>query len=307
MRESLALYQRRFKDRRVPLPLVKTYIRVLLTGLDYLHTTCRTVHTDLKLENIMVAFEDQSVLADFMDSRFEPEHGHYQDHQLKPVPYKIDKTGRPIYQSCTDFGPLKSLRSIPQFVDFGSALRLPEDDDWGFWAIQADHYRAPEVILGNGWQFPADIWNFGVLLWDLISGKELFCHIHDDQGRYDPRRHIAEMIALLGPPPPEIIQRYQYMQGYAWPEPVRREDGKVCETSEDYFDGPFFDDNGRFLYEDLIPNRKLEDTVPSFLEGEEKESFLDLARNMLIWHPDYRKRAGELAEHPFLQGKKTRI
>ncbi|PYI04670.1 kinase domain protein [Aspergillus sclerotiicarbonarius CBS 121057] len=293
MREPLSMYQQRFNDRRMPLPLIKTYIRALLTGLDYLHEECRTVHTDLKLENIMVSFEDPTVLADFMDAQLE-----------KPMAFKIDSTGRPVYQSRNDFGPLKSLRSIPQLVDFGVATRLEEDDDWGVWPIQPDHYRAPEVILGNGWQMSVDIWNLGVLLWDMIEGKEPFQHIHDQQGRYDAKLHIAEMIALLGPPPPEILQRYQYMREYSWPEPVRREDDRICETADEYFCGPFFDHNGRFLYEDLIPERKLGDTV-SFLEGEEREAFLDLAKGMLVWHPDVREKAGELAGHPFLQPKQT--
>lgn len=61
---------------------------------------------------------------------------------------------------------------------------------------------------------------------------------------------------------------------------------------------------GRFLYEDLIPDRKLGDTVSS-LEGEEREAFLDLAKGMLTWHPYERKTAGELAGHPFLQPKQT--
>ncbi|OKO89274.1 Dual specificity protein kinase CLK4 [Penicillium subrubescens] len=258
----------------------------------------------------MVSFEDPTVLADFMDSQL-----------TKPMAFKIDSAGRPVYQSLNDFGPLKSLRSIPQLVDFGLATRLEEDDDWGVWPIQPDHYRAPEVILGNGWQMPADIWNLGVLLWDMIEGRELFQHIHDHEGRYDAKLHIAEMIALLGPPPPEVIQRYQYMREYSWPKPVRREDGRVCETAEEYFCGPFFDEKGiamvpisiglfsdsqnilgRFLYEALIPDRKLCDT-PSFLGGKEKELFLDLAKEMLVWHPDARKKAGELAGHPFLQPK----
>lgn len=45
MRESLSMYQQRFDHKKLPLPLVKTYIRALLTGLDYLHRSCRTVHT----------------------------------------------------------------------------------------------------------------------------------------------------------------------------------------------------------------------------------------------------------------------
>jgi hypothetical protein len=157
----------------------------------------------------------------------------------------------------------------------------------------------------------------------MVEGKELFQHIHDEQGRYDAKLHLAEMIALLGPPSPEIIQRYQCMREYSWPEPVRREDGRVCETAEEYFCGPFFEKNGntrapilntlfsdsrnvlgRFLYQNLIPNRRLGDTV-SFLEGEEKEAFLDLAKGMLVWRPDCRKTAGELARHPFPQLEQT--
>jgi hypothetical protein len=101
----------------------------------------------------MVTFEDPAVLGDFMDAQLE-----------KPMAFKVDPAGRPVYQSRNDFGPLRSLRSIPQLVDFGLTTRLEEADDWGVWPIQPDHYRAPEVILGNGWQMPADIWNIGVLV-----------------------------------------------------------------------------------------------------------------------------------------------
>lgn len=45
MREPLSMYQRRFHDRKMPLPLIKIYIRGLLTGLEYLHKRCRIVHT----------------------------------------------------------------------------------------------------------------------------------------------------------------------------------------------------------------------------------------------------------------------
>jgi hypothetical protein len=85
----------------------------------------------------------------------------------------------------------------------------------------------------------------------MIEGKELFQHIHDQQGRYDAKLHIAEMIALLGPPHPEVIQRYQFMREYSWPQPVRREDDRLCETAEEYFGGPFFDNNGMIILDSL--------------------------------------------------------
>lgn len=37
-------------------------------------------------------------------------------------------------------------------------------DQTGIYPIQPDHYRAPEVILGCGWDSKADIWNFGVMV-----------------------------------------------------------------------------------------------------------------------------------------------
>lgn len=44
MREPIWLYQRRFRDRIIPIQIVKTYIYFFLVGLDYLHTSCRIVH-----------------------------------------------------------------------------------------------------------------------------------------------------------------------------------------------------------------------------------------------------------------------
>ncbi|PKX96865.1 uncharacterized protein P174DRAFT_457614 [Aspergillus novofumigatus IBT 16806] len=125
MREPLSTYQLCFDDRKMPLPLIKAYIHVLLTGLNYLHKECRIVHTgkliiDLKLENIMVSYKDPTMLADFMDSQLE-----------KLMAFKIDLTGRPVYQPCDDFGPLKSLRTT----------RLEEDDDWGVWPIRSTPSR----------------------------------------------------------------------------------------------------------------------------------------------------------------------
>ncbi|KAF7118433.1 hypothetical protein CNMCM5793_007950 [Aspergillus hiratsukae] len=243
---------------------------------------------DLKLENIMVTFEDPAVLEDFMNSQFD-----------QPMQYKIDSTGRPVYRCHNDFGPLRNLVNIPKIVDFGLATRL-DCDDWGIYPIQPDHYRAPEVILGCGWRMSADIWNLGVLLWDIMQGKELFQQVYDKQGQYDAKAHLAEILGLFGSPPTELIARAQSMLGYKWPEPIRREDGEVCECAEQYFGGPFFNEHGRFLHDELIPDRNLEDTVP-FLKEKDRENFLVILRMMLAWLPEERKTAGELMEHPFLR------
>lgn len=45
MREPLWIFQRRFVDRSLPLPIAKAYIYFFLVGLDYLHSECKVVHT----------------------------------------------------------------------------------------------------------------------------------------------------------------------------------------------------------------------------------------------------------------------
>lgn len=60
---------------------------------------------------------------------------------------------------------------------------------------------------------------------------------------------------------------------------------------------------GKFLLEDLIPDRNLADTLPSLKETE-RESFLSFEKMMLAWLPEERKTARELMEHPFLQRPK---
>ena len=105
---------------------------------------------DIKLDNIMVGFEDSSVIEDFVQA---------QDHN--PMPRKV-LDGHSIYRSHNDFGPLRAKYVLPKIADFG----LAQYDTEGLQRhpIQPDHYRAPEVILGACWTYSADIWNLGVLV-----------------------------------------------------------------------------------------------------------------------------------------------
>lgn len=110
---------------------------------------------DLKLENILVSCENPATIKQFAEK------------QMKcGMQRKIDSTGRAVYLSAGDFGALNiaSLRLlVPMITDFGHAQRLPALAS-GFSAIQPDQYRAPEVILGCGWTYSADIWNLGLLV-----------------------------------------------------------------------------------------------------------------------------------------------
>ncbi|XP_051950710.1 SRSF protein kinase 1-like [Xyrauchen texanus] len=45
----------------LPLPCVKSIIQQVLQGLDYLHTKCQIIHTDIKPENILMSVDEQYV------------------------------------------------------------------------------------------------------------------------------------------------------------------------------------------------------------------------------------------------------
>lgn len=88
-------------------------------------------------------------------------------------------TGRTIYRCHNDFGALdwRELKNmVPKITDFGLSMHLGhtlpggkiEGQQFGIYPIQPDHYRAPEVILGCGWDFKADIWNFGVMVRNMF-------------------------------------------------------------------------------------------------------------------------------------------
>ncbi|RLL95593.1 hypothetical protein CFD26_102340 [Aspergillus turcosus] len=249
-----------------------------------------------------MTFENEDVLPNFLKEQI----------TNCPMQCKTDETtGQTVYRCHNDLGPLdwRELRKmLPKIADFGLATHLTVNSDGkagkgevGLHPIQSDQFRAPEVILGCGWSFSADIWNFGVLAWNIIERTELFRQVHDAQGHYNPKAHLAEMIALLGPPPKQLLARSDAMAGVQWPTAVKNEAGRLCSNGREYFDGPFFNENGEFLYDDLIPTRKLEDSIMT-LEEKERQAFLSFVNHMLAWLPEDRQTAGELMEHPFLNG-----
>ena len=108
-------------------------------------------HIDIKAANILITIEDPSVLHSFAQSQ-----------SSKSMSQKTigDYT---IYLCHNNFGRPKSLDFLPILSDFGSA-QFQLDNVTNTWPIQPDCYRAPEVLLGAGWSYSADIWNLGVMV-----------------------------------------------------------------------------------------------------------------------------------------------
>ncbi|KAF4465040.1 kinase-like domain [Fusarium albosuccineum] len=295
MREPLWLFRRRImgqdKATRPMMPLVKGYLQILLEGLDFLHSEGHIIHTDLKLDNIMVTFEDQSVIDEFI-----------QGQKQHPMARKqID--GRTIYRCHNNFGDIdgkEALKNIyPKITDFGLAQRVDKPGPH-IHPIQPNDCHAPEVLLGTGWSYSADIWNFGIMVWDLLAGQGLFQQ--GDPRLYSPVAHLAEMIALLGPVPPTLIQREKDMRRWQWSPQIRNVRGALCSNAVEFYGGPFFTDEGQFVRNDMVPyTRSLQSEVPECIPEGEAERFLKFMSRMLCWLPEERATASELKNDPWFE------
>ncbi|QPH17757.1 hypothetical protein C2857_002645 [Epichloe festucae Fl1] len=219
LREPLWLLRRRITHQdcttHESLPFIKAHIRILLEGLDYMHSQGHVIHTDLKLDNIMVAFEDHATIDGFLQG------------QTRHPMARKHVGDRVVYRCHNDFGPIhKGLgKMISQITDFGLAQPGSRAEPL-IHPIQPNEFRAPEVLLGIGWSYSADMWNFGAMkIWELLA---------------------ADMIALIGDIPPSIIERERQMRHWRWSPPAVNPDGKLCDNVAEFYGCPFLAQDGGF-------------------------------------------------------------
>ncbi|KAH7049463.1 kinase-like domain-containing protein [Macrophomina phaseolina] len=261
--ESVLEFRYRNPVRRLPEPVIAFVLKRLFQALDLLHRECHVAHTDIKEANMLLR-ADESVLRAFEQEELE-----------EPCPRK-QLDGRTIYLSRglntpKDFG-------APVLCDLGSAVPLDDGAEHRE-DIQPNVYRAPEVILDIPWTYSVDIWNVGCMVWDAFEGEHLFTGHDPELDTYRGRAHLAEMIALLGPPPPSLLARASLRS-------------------------KFFSDAGDFCAGIPIPESTPLEYRETSLGGEDRKEdrdcFLRFMRRMLQWEPEERSSAGELAEDEWI-------
>ncbi|KAI1839814.1 hypothetical protein JX266_013972 [Neoarthrinium moseri] len=242
-----------FENRALDKTLLQKFLYVIVTGLDFLHQA-GVVHTDLSPNNILLGADAIAM------SKVE------QAELATPSPRKV-LADRTIYLSYT----MPTTYNPPVITDFGAArLGVPGQKHSG--DVMPGVFRAPEIIAGVDWDSKIDIWSFGVMIWSLFEGGNLFYAVKD--GHLDDELHFAEMVSLMGPPPKQFLQRSDRCRQY-------------------------WDSEGKWVASTPIPDQTLE-SRETRLEGNDKELLLILARKILRWLPEERPSAEDLYEDEFL-------
>ncbi|KAK2802667.1 hypothetical protein FQN50_007275 [Emmonsiellopsis sp. PD_5] len=270
---------------------VKGAIEELLKAVDFLHTQGEIVHTGwystpqvllLNTDNVIfLALKLFGLFSDFFYSDIHPGNmllGAYKNSIFRaiqeaeytnPVHRKQVSSTRTIYLS-----RMMRPKEGPMLLsDFGEARIGPGPHAGDIMPLE---YRAPETLLYVGWSYPIDIWSVGLTAWDLLGSKLLFTARDEDGDLYDAA-HLAQLIAALGPPPPEFLAK----------NPERRAD--------------FWDDQGNWLGLAPIPDGRTMEALDS--RSKDKAEFLKFLRRALTWMPEERATAKELLEDPWLRGK----
>ncbi|KAL5336603.1 kinase-like domain-containing protein [Aspergillus crustosus] len=136
--------------------------------------------------------------------------------------------------------------------------------------IMPSVYRALEVMLGMEWDTKVDIWAVAQVKNHLFRTRTL-------DSEDDIAHRFAEMISLLGPPPPEFLQQ-----------------------SKDSL--KYWDRKGIWKGRADIPKQTLEERETR-LEWREKDLFLQFVRKALHWDPEQRPTAMELLMDEWLRGE----
>ncbi|XBI47749.1 hypothetical protein VPH35_111627 [Triticum aestivum] len=244
---SLYDFLRKNNYRSFAIDLVREFARQILESVTFMHDL-RLIHTDLKPENILLVSPDTIRVHDYK------------------IPIRPPKDGS-VFKNLPKSSAIK-------LIDFGSTTFDHQDHNY---VVSTRHYRAPEVILGLGWNYPCDLWSVGCILVELCSEEALF-QTHENL------EHLAMMEKVLGPLPKHMIARADRRAEKYFRRGLRL----------DWPEGAASRESMKAVWK--LP--RLQNLVMQHVDHSAGD-LIDLLQGLLRYDPDERLKARQALQHPF--------
>ena len=182
-------------------------------------------------------------------------------------------------------------RSGIKVIDFGSSCY---DHQRVYTYIQSRFYRAPEVIMGMKYGMPIDMWSFGCILAELLTGYPIFPG--EDEGD-----QMACIMEIFGMPPEKMLETCRRAKTFF----SSKGHPRYCSVTTNT-DGSVKYNGGksrRGKYRGP-PSSK---TLSKALRGCEDQLFLDFLNRCFEWDPSNRMTPLMALKHGWLRRKLPRL
>jgi dual specificity tyrosine-phosphorylation-regulated kinase 2/3/4 len=164
-------------------------------------------------------------------------------------------------------------RADVRVIDFGSSCKA---DEKVYTYIQSRFYRSPEVILGSDYGLGIDMWSFGCILAELLTGYPIFPGENEQE-------QLSCIMEIFGPPARDIIEK--------------------ASRRKLFFDSSL---KPRVTVSSKGRRRRPSSKTLSAAIKCDDEAFLDFLTQCLRWDPEKRLRPDQAVSHPFITNEPFR-
>ncbi|KAI0443816.1 serine protein kinase [Xylaria telfairii] len=284
MVEELPQFKPRMWEMKIRYPtrMAKSILRQSLKSLAFLHEH-GIAHGDFQPGNMLFALDDIS--SELEDVLQQDDSG--QSELVQRLDSKEDiwaprhlYVGQPLASLVNHTGDFRIKLS-----DMGGAYFFTDPPTK---PITPAGLRAPEMILTGAINNTLDVWSFGCLVFELITGQPLFCVPWCDSEVKQNDGHLLSLTTTLGPLPDELYKQWETSWLYFTPQRklFNFELGGVAEGAEP------------LMAEQPSMEESFDQADPD-LGREEADQVKSLIRRILQYDPAKRPSPAEILRDPW--------